>query len=348
MKKLILFLLFISAAQADDACIWLPNIPGCATGTQTGSSNAIDVTLVGGGITIGAVAQGTPGPINSPWPVLPTDGTNHASYTSGEAENVNIVNSIMTNNPSVGPIPSPVPSDATYMGAENGSGNLVGLKVGSQTTANSLACVLASDQVAIPATQSGTWTVEPGNVPNTNPWLTSISQGGNTAVVTAGDALKVDGSAVTQPISIATHVTVDQGIPGPLASPWPVVLPSGTALGTVNQGTPGPIASPWPVAIASNIPQAPNTNGSLVTNATITTSATTFSPPANAIGFILEAPSSNTVNLRWAIVTTPTTTTGMRLEPGRDSGFVPADANVLVISESSSAQEIDLTWVKSQ
>lgn len=35
------------------------------------------------------------------------------------------------------------------------------------------------------ATQSGTWTVQPGNTANTTPWLASISQGGNTAAVKA-------------------------------------------------------------------------------------------------------------------------------------------------------------------
>jgi hypothetical protein len=53
----------------------------------------------------------------------------------------------------------------------------------------------------VAATQSGTWTVQPGNTANTTPWLASISQGGNTAGVTAGGALKTDGSATTQPIS---------------------------------------------------------------------------------------------------------------------------------------------------
>lgn len=53
----------------------------------------------------------------------------------------------------------------------------------------------------VAATQSGTWTVQPGNTANTTPWLFSISAGGNTATVTASSALKVDGSAVTQPIS---------------------------------------------------------------------------------------------------------------------------------------------------
>jgi hypothetical protein len=53
----------------------------------------------------------------------------------------------------------------------------------------------------VSATQSGTWTVQPGNTPNTTPWLATLSQSGNTAQVTAGGALKIDGGAVTQPVS---------------------------------------------------------------------------------------------------------------------------------------------------
>ncbi len=49
--------------------------------------------------------------------------------------------------------------------------------------------------------QSGTWTLQPGNTANTTPWLFTLNQGGNSAAVTASNALKVDGSAVTQPVS---------------------------------------------------------------------------------------------------------------------------------------------------
>lgn len=61
--------------------------------------------------------------------------------------------------------------------------------------------VVNSGTFATQAAQSGTWTVQPGNTANTTPWLTSIAQGGNTATVSAGGALKVDNSAVTQPVS---------------------------------------------------------------------------------------------------------------------------------------------------
>jgi len=53
----------------------------------------------------------------------------------------------------------------------------------------------------ITANQGGTWTMQPGNTANTTPWLATLNQGGNSATVTGSNALKVDGSAVTQPVS---------------------------------------------------------------------------------------------------------------------------------------------------
>lgn len=43
----------------------------------------------------------------------------------------------------------------------------------------------------IAATQSGTWTVQPGNTANTTAWLMNIVQGGNTAAVTSNGTLKI-------------------------------------------------------------------------------------------------------------------------------------------------------------
>jgi len=51
--------------------------------------------------------------------------------------------------------------------------------------------VTVSNDSNVLATQSGTWTVQPGNTANTTPWLTTINQGGNSATVTAGGALNV-------------------------------------------------------------------------------------------------------------------------------------------------------------
>lgn len=66
---------------------------------------------------------------------------------------------------------------------------------------NVSASLPAGTNVVGGVTQSGTWTVQPGNTANTTPWLATINQGGNSASVTVANALKVDNSAVTQPIS---------------------------------------------------------------------------------------------------------------------------------------------------
>lgn len=71
--------------------------------------------------------------------------------------------------------------------------------VGQATGSNLHVVVDTAPTTAV--TQSGTWTVQPGNTANTTPWLATINQGGNSATVTGSNALKVDGSAVTQPIS---------------------------------------------------------------------------------------------------------------------------------------------------
>jgi hypothetical protein len=61
-------------------------------------------------------------------------------------------------------------------------------------------------------TQSGTWTVQPGNTANTTPWLATISQGGNSATVDATGALKVTGGGGgTQYAEDAAHVSGDTG-----------------------------------------------------------------------------------------------------------------------------------------
>lgn len=54
---------------------------------------------------------------------------------------------------------------------------------GQATSANSAPVVIASDQSAVPASQSGTWTVQPGNTANTTPWLFDINRvAGGTAI----------------------------------------------------------------------------------------------------------------------------------------------------------------------
>lgn len=71
---------------------------------------------------------------------------------------------------------------------------------------------------ATQAAQSGTWTVQPGNTANTTPWLTSISQGGNTAAVNASGQLSItcancSGSGASAVDDAAFTVATDSGAP---------------------------------------------------------------------------------------------------------------------------------------
>jgi hypothetical protein len=165
-------------------------------------------------------------------------------------------------NASVGANGSAIPSSSDLAGAKDGSGNLQPLQIdgsgnlkvnvnasggtlatnltqvggaaialGQTVMANGVPVSLASNQSAIPVTESGTWTVQPGNTANTTPWLFSINAGGNTATVTGANALKVDGSAVTQPVS--GTVTANIGTSGSLALDATV----SSVQGTVGAGT---------------------------------------------------------------------------------------------------------------
>ena len=125
------------------------------------------------------VNQGRPATSGNAWPVTCISGCSAVT------------------NPSFG---AAFPATGVAIGAIDSGGNLAGLNL----TAGGLLKVDGSGATqpisgTVAATQSGTWTVQPGNTANTTPWLATISQGGNSATVSAGGALKVDGSAVTQP-----------------------------------------------------------------------------------------------------------------------------------------------------
>lgn len=113
-------------------------------------------------------------------------------------------------------------------------------------------------------------------------------------------------------------------------------------------GTQTPVSSSNPLPISGTVTAGGGAAGSYAQSNVVGTSAVTFTKPANAIGFILQASSSNSVNLRFAVGATPNTTTGIRLEPGRDSGYVPIAADVKVVAESGSNQEAQIQWVLSQ
>jgi hypothetical protein len=174
---------------------------------------------------------------------------------------------------------------------------------------------------------------------------------------TSMTALKVDGSAVTQPVSAASlplpsgaATSANQTTANTSLSSIDSKVPANLTVSSTRLLVDGSGVT-QPVSAASALPtKAPvNTNGSMSTSTVVGSSGTTtLTAPANAVGFVLEASSSNAQNIRWAIGTTPTTSSGLRLEPGRDTGYIPGAANILVIAESGSSQEVQVQWILSQ
>jgi hypothetical protein len=361
MKYFLLLLLFAPISAFASSAVYLPNLPGYATGTSLGGGHyGLDVS-----------------------------GT------------------FSLTNPTVG---AAVPATANYI-AGNKAGNLTGLLIGQQTMANSLACVLPSDQSAIPvsqsgawsvsvsnfpgtqpvsgtvaATQSGTWTVQPGNTANTTAWL--VTGTGGTFPATESGTWNVGLNAGS---NIVGKVGIDQTTPGTtnrVASNLDQVAGSaiatghGTAAGAIRVELPtdgtgvvglaagantigsinnisGTVSLPTGAStsalqttgntslasIVTNTSKAPiNTTGSGSAAAATVSTVITLSAPANAVGFVLMNLDTSTANLRWAVGRTATTTLGQQLQPGRDTGFIPVGANVSLVAESGT-QNYDIQWV---
>jgi hypothetical protein len=226
----------------------ITNISGTVslpTGASTEASLA-KLTLAQGSTTSGQTGALILGAVTTAAPTYTTGQSSPLSLDTTGA--LRITGSISASNPSVSTTGSAPPASATYIGGSvttaaptYTTGQMSAL---SLTTAGALRIdgsgVTQPVSGTVAATQSGTWTVQPGNTANTTPWLATISQGGNAATVTAGNALKVDGSAVTQPVS--GTVTANIGTTNGLAldaTLAKLTVSQGTALGTNTQAMVG-------------------------------------------------------------------------------------------------------------
>ena len=104
-------------------------------------------------------------------------------------------------------------------------------------------------------------------------------------------------------------------------------------------------ALPLPVTVSS-LPAPKNPTG-VIQNQTVTGTASTFTAPANAVGFTIESDSSNTDNVRWAVGSVATASVGTLMEPGRSFEVVPLTANISVIALTGSAT-VSVQWFLSQ
>lgn len=157
--------------------------------------------------------------------------------------------------PSNGLTGSTVPAQATYIGA-NKSGNLTGLLIGAQTSANSLAVVIASDQT-VPI--SGTITANQGTANSlANKWPVQITDGTNTMPTMDSTARpgyqKITDGSVSVAIKGASSpaVAVDPAMVVAISPNNSVTVAQSTATNlyaTAYQGSANTLANAWPVKI---------------------------------------------------------------------------------------------------
>jgi hypothetical protein len=291
-------------------------IQGSASGTAVPVSGTVTANAGTGSFI---VAQATAANLNAA--VIGTTSAGSGASTGlltvqGNASGtpIPITGSITATNPSVSTTAAAVPTSATFVGGEvqtlqSGltAGDLYPL---SLTTAGLLRVdgsnVTQPVSGTVAATQSGTWTVQPGNTANTTPWLATINQGGNSATVTVANALKVDGSAVTQPVS--GTVTANAG--------------TGTfnVVGTGTAGAPGTaaltvqgISSGTPVNVLSNH----STTGTITSVAGATSSTTLLAANTARVSATIYNDTSSGNILYIALAGTATTSSyTIKLWPG--------------------------------
>lgn len=146
------------------------NIRVRGSASMTGTANVIirpstngsatGIIFGGGGSTIGTVNQGTASATEN-WRVNCVSG---CSGGTTDTDDGSIAAGQVTSIP------------AALMNVYSGAA-WTRLTFGQATMANSLPVAIASNQGAIPVTQSGTWTVLPGNTANTTAWLVTGTGG---------------------------------------------------------------------------------------------------------------------------------------------------------------------------
>ena len=136
---------------------------------------------------------------------------------------------------------------------------------------------------------------------------------------------------------------------GAIADALRVAAQVGNSTGPADFGAGNASAQTLRAVIATDQPPVPtsaplNPNTSPGTNSSVGLVAQTEIAPADAVGFFLSASNSNNNNIFWSITGTATINSNP-LEGSRDTGFIPAGANISLIADAA-AQNYTLTWIR--
>jgi predicted secreted protein len=306
--------------------------PSVGTNTSTAPTSSTEIGLIDGTGKLQGVSSTNP---------LPITGTISAS------------------NPSVSTTGAAVPTSATMVGGSDGT-NLKALKVSTtgvlsvdgsavtqpvsisssvtvaQPTGSNLhVTVDSAPTTAVTGTfWQATQPVSAASLPLPTGAATAAKQ---PALGTAGTpssdvitvqgaasmtALKVDGSAVTQPVSAAS-----------------LPLPTGAST-AANQTTANTSLS----TIATNTGKQPINTTAAFSQTSVTTTASTISAPANAVKVLIQGDSTNTDCIRYRFDgTAATSTVGMVAQAGQDSGQLDSGMSVSVAS-CSGTQKVNIQY----
>lgn len=306
-------------------------------------------------------SDGTPVVSISPSPIeFVKDGVN----TQVNFDSTNFGNNIplptLLLDPSGAPVDSGVLLDATINISNLIAASALG-SIGPQLGVNSQSVVPAtgvtfpvSGSVSVsnfPATQPVSGSVSVSNFPATQPVSGSVS----VSNFPATQAVTGTFWQTTQPVSGSVSVSnfpATQPVSGTVAATqsgtWNIgSITNALPTGTNSIGNIGTVSTLTTVTNAVPTKSPVNSNGSIVNTSLTGTTASTATVPANAVGFVLEAPSTNTDNIRYAIGGTASTTVGMLMEPGRDTGFIPCAANISICSTVSGTNAFSIQWILS-
>lgn len=338
-----------SAVPASQSGIWdLRNITGTVTlptGASTSANQSTEITSLGS-IDGKLGSLGQKAMLGSAPVVIASDQSAIPASESGVWNITNVSGTVS--------LPTGASTSALQTTGNTSLSSIDGKlgSLGQKAMVGSAPVVIASDQSAIPASESGVWNIT--NVSGTVSLPTGASTAanqstGNTSLASIDGKLGSLGQKAmigSAPVVLASD---QAAIPVTQSGTWSTRLNDGAGTSvTVGQKV---MASSLPVTISSDqsavqIKGALSTSGSgSAAAATVTAGATiTLTKPANATGFILQNMDTSTANLRWALGRTSSATLGQQLQPGRDTGFIPASVDISLSSESGT-QTYDVQWV---
>lgn len=173
----------------------------------------------------------------------------------------------------VGSIASALPTGANVIGAvtqsagpwtqnitQFGSSNVV---TGTGASGAGIPRVTVANDSNILATQSGTWTVQPGNTANTTPWLVTVSTALPTGSNTIGAVTQASGPWTQNITQFGGSAVVTgtgasgSGIPRVTVANDSNILATQSGTWTVAQGTAAALSGAWPIKLTDGTNTAP-------------------------------------------------------------------------------------------